>query len=50
MTDSTAFRRFVELMESDSDSMAEYLASPVQMNTQIIYEIRTTAPPWRRIM
>lgn len=40
VTDSTAFQRFVELMESDSDSMAEYLASPVQMNTQIIYEIR----------
>ena len=40
VADSTAFRRFVELMESDSDSMAEYLASPVQMNTQIIYEIR----------
>lgn len=40
VTDSAAFRRFVELMESDSDSMAEYLASPVQMNTQIIYEIK----------
>ena len=40
VADSTAFQRFVELMESDSDSMAEYLASPVQMNTQIIYEIR----------
>ena len=37
VADSTAFRRFVELMESDSDSMAEYLASPVQMNTQMIY-------------
>ena len=40
VTDSAAFQRFVELMESDSDSMAEYLASPVQMNTQIIYEIK----------
>lgn len=40
VTDSAAFQRFVELMESDSGSMAEYLASPVQMNTQIIYEIK----------
>ena len=40
VTDSAAFQRFVELMESDSDSMAEYLASPVQMNTEIIYEIK----------
>ncbi len=40
VTDSAAFRRFIELMESDSDSMADYLASPVQMNTEIIYEIK----------
>ena len=40
ITDSAAFKRFVELMASDSDSMAAYLASPVQMNTQIIYEIK----------
>ena len=40
ITDSAAFKRFVELMASDSDSMAVYLASPVQMNTQIIYEIK----------
>ena len=40
VTDSAAFQRFIELMESDSDSMAEYLASPVQMNTEIIYEIK----------
>ena len=40
VTDSAAFRRFVDLMESDSDSMADYLSSPVQMNTEIIYEIK----------
>ena len=40
ITDSAAFKRFVELMASDSDSMAVYLASPVQMNTEIIYEIK----------
>ncbi len=40
VTDSAAFHRFVDLMESDSDSMAEYLSSPVQMNTEIVYEIK----------
>lgn len=40
VTDSAAFQRFVDLMESDSDSMADYLSSPVQMNTEIVYEIR----------
>ena len=40
VTDSAAFRRFVDLMESDSGSMADYLSSPVQMNTEIIYEIK----------
>ena len=41
ITGSDAFRRFTELMESsDADSMADYLTSPVQMNTEIIYEIK----------
>ena len=41
ITSSDAFRRFTELMESsDADSMADYLTSPVQMNTEIIYEIK----------
>ena len=41
ITGSDAFRRFTELMESsDADSMADYLTSPVQMSTEIIYEIK----------
>ena len=41
VTESDAFRRFTELMESnDAESMADYLTSPVQMNTEIIYEIK----------
>lgn len=41
VTDSEAFRRFTELMESsDAESMADYLSSPVQLNTEIIYEIK----------
>ena len=41
VTESQAFHRFTELMESsDADSMADYLSSPVQMNTEIIYEIK----------
>lgn len=41
VTESEAFRRFIELMQSsDADSMADYLSSPVQLNTEIIYEIK----------
>ena len=41
VTDSEAFRRFTELMESsDAESMADYLTSPVQLNTVIVYEIK----------
>ena len=40
VTDSGAFQRFCELMESDSGHMADYLSSPVQLNTEIIYEIK----------
>ena len=40
ITDSGAFQRFCELMESDSSHMADYLSSPVQLNTEIIYEIK----------
>ena len=40
ITDSGAFQRFCELMESDSGHMADYLSSPVQLNTEIIYEIK----------
>lgn len=41
VTESEAFKRFTELMESsDADSMADYLSSPVQLNTEIIYEIK----------
>ena len=40
VTDSEAFQRFAEMMESsDSESMAEYLTSPVQLNKEVIYEI-----------
>ena len=39
IVDSGAFQRFCELMESDSGQMADYLSSPVQLNTEIIYEI-----------
>ena len=40
VTDSGAFQRFCELMESDSGHMADYLSSPVQLNTEIVYEIK----------
>lgn len=41
VTESEAFRRFTELMENgDSSSMADYISSPVQLNTEIIYEIK----------
>ena len=41
VTGSEAFKRFTELMESsDAESMADYLSSPVQLNTEIIYEIK----------
>ncbi len=40
ITDSGAFRRFCELMEGDSSQMADYLSSPVQLNTEVIYEIK----------
>lgn len=41
VTESEAFKRFTELMESsDAESMADYLSSPVQLNTEIIYEIK----------
>ena len=40
ITDSGAFQRFCELMESDSGHMADYLSSPVQLNTEIIYELK----------
>lgn len=41
VTESEAFRRFTELMQSsDTESMADYLSSPVQLNTEIIYEIK----------
>ena len=40
VTDSGAFQRFCELMESDSSHMADYLSSPVQLNTEIVYEIK----------
>lgn len=41
VTESEAFRRFTELMENgDSRSMADYISSPVQLNTEIIYEIK----------
>ena len=40
ITDSGAFQRFCELMESDSGHMADYLSSPVQLNTEIVYEIK----------
>lgn len=41
VTENEAFRRFTELMQSsDTESMADYLSSPVQLNTEIIYEIK----------
>ncbi len=39
ITDSAAFREFMDMLENNPDGIADYLASPVQMNTEIAYEI-----------
>ena len=39
ITDSSAFREFVDMLENNPDGIADYLASPVQLNTEIVYEI-----------
>ena len=39
ITDSSAFREFTDMLENNPDGLADYLASPVQMNTEIAYEI-----------
>lgn len=36
---SDGFRSFTDMMENSPDAIAEYLASPVQMNTTVFYEI-----------
>lgn len=36
---SEAFKNFTEIMENSPESIAEYLASPVKMNTTVFYEI-----------
>ena len=39
ITDSAAFREFMDMLENNPDGIAYYLASPVQLNTEIVYEI-----------
>ena len=39
ITDSSAFREFTDMLENNPDGLADYLTSPVQMNTEIAYEI-----------
>ncbi len=39
ITDSSAFREFTDMLENNPDGIADYLASPVQLNTEIAYEI-----------
>lgn len=39
ITDSAAFREFTSILENNPDGIADYLASPVQLNTDIAYEI-----------
>ena len=39
ITDSAAFREFMDMLENNPDGIADYLASPVQLNTEIVYEI-----------
>ncbi len=40
VTGSEAFREFSELLENDPGSLPDYLSSPVQMNTEVVYEIQ----------
>ena len=39
VTDSGAFREFCDMLDNDPESLSDYLASPVQLNTEITYEI-----------
>lgn len=39
VTDSQAFREFAKRLENNPEGLADYLASPVQLDTQVIYEI-----------
>ncbi len=39
VTDSAAFREFCDMLDNDPDSLSDYLSSPVQLNTEIAYEI-----------
>ena len=39
-TNSEAFQELVEILENNPDSLADYLASPVELNTVVIYEIK----------
>ncbi len=39
ITESAAFREFTDMLENNPDGLADYLASPVQLNTEIVYEI-----------
>ena len=39
VTDSGAFREFCDMLDNDPESLSDYLSSPVQLNTEIAYEI-----------
>ena len=39
VTDSAAFQEFCDMLDNDPDSLSDYLSSPVQLNTEIAYEI-----------
>ena len=39
VTDSAAFQEFCDMLDNDPESLSDYLSSPVQLNTEIAYEI-----------
>lgn len=39
-TSSDAFNELVEILENNPDSLSDYLASPVELNTVVVYEIK----------
>ena len=39
VTDSAAFQEFCDMLNNDPESLSDYLSSPVQLNTEIAYEI-----------
>ena len=40
ITTSEAFRELVEILENNPERLADYLSSPVELNTVIVYEIK----------